>query len=211
MPTPDHVIFAPGVDFGTVRGSDSAAQINHLRAHIDNHIGTQIRSVGFREVDGEQKRHHESPFPLAIMTCIALEALGSIFLTEEAGTTDGRTVFTHACNEIDSALYRPAKKGFFGDLKKQFPEFDFKKCYSVADLLYKTFRNKMAHDYMSGCIYLTGEDADKWDYDTAWLMLNPFWFAEETFNLIPKFFDSIQESGDRIKSCEKYVALLLRN
>jgi len=210
MPTPDKVIFAPGVNFGEVRAGNEKKRLEHFRARIDHHICVQIRALGFRDTDDGEKWHHASPFPLAIMTCIALETLGSIFLATEAGTSDGHTVFKHACNEIDEKLYKPATKGFFGKLKKQFSEFDFKNCYSVSDLIYKKFRNRMAHDYMPGGVYLSGEDTETWDYDDSCIVLNPFWFAKQTFELVPKLFDSMAESDERKESCEKYLNLLLR-
>jgi hypothetical protein len=210
MGVPNDVIFAPGVSFGDVRGLKLDDQLLKLRERIEHQIGVQIRSVGYDKNDENWIAHHRAPFPLAIMSCIALEALGNIFFRIEAGTSEGRDLFCYACGELDPALKRPTRKGFVGELKKQFPELDFSGSQSVAEILYKTFRNKMAHDYLAGCVYLTGEDTDSWAYGAGFLILNPFWLFEQVDDLTTKLFNGYAAEPDRLESCKQYLALLLR-
>jgi hypothetical protein len=78
MAIPDHVTFGPNekgepVSYGEVRCLDQDDRIVALKRRLDGFLLDQVSAFADNE-SGE--RRGWSPFPLAVMTCVAIESLG---------------------------------------------------------------------------------------------------------------------------------------
>jgi hypothetical protein len=169
---PGHVIFAN--DNGTkytyddVRAQSEAERLQSLKVRLDGWLIGQMAPLGNKEV--------YSPFPLGIMTCVAIESTAHIFLRCEEKTDDGRTLFYAFLLLMDQTFKPPMQKGFLKSMRKRWPDLDFSDCKSVPDILYKSFRNKLTHAYRSYGVYITEDETDTWNYGDGFLHLNPYWF-----------------------------------
>jgi hypothetical protein len=120
----------------------------------------------------------DSPFPLAIMTCVGCEAAGQLFYGEHNREAEGtqRDCFIAICGRMDQRLSRRFPKDFQERLQERWPAAKLQDCTTAADVIYRFFRNSLIHGYRGQGVYLTADETPNVDLGNGFLKLNPLWF-----------------------------------
>lgn len=172
MAIPDAVYFGPeDITFGDVRANiDPVVRLTYLQKRLDSFFINQIDQL-----------ENRSPFVKAVMCCIAMETLGSIFFKKEKG--DGQAaLFTKVAAKIDQKLSRPLDRTFKENYSKQWPEKTKLEANTRAGILYSYLRNTMMHGYYAQGVYLTDQDGTTWAQFQGYLTLNPHWLWDQIKN-----------------------------
>jgi len=165
MAIPDSTFFGPeDISFGQLRQiTDPLEKIGLLKKRLDSFFISQI--------DALDKR---SPFVVAIMSCIAIETLGTIFF--DKGKDTGQSYrFNLVLAKIDQKFSRPLTKEFKENYKKQWPEKVKLEASTRGDLLYSYLRNTMIHGYYAQGFYLNDEEGFTWKEEEGYFIINPHW------------------------------------
>ena len=213
MPVPDAVIFGPdsqsvSLTYGTVRGFSDDEKLLALKRRLDAFLVDQIEELG--KDDGTSKVY--SPFPLTLLTCIAIETLGQV-MHDASGKGDAqRDAFVEVAKSLESNLSRQLKKKDKKAIKELFPPKDADKIDSAACILYYYLRNTLVHGYQGRGVYLTEDNTD-WKLESGTIQLNPYWFwnmfkkvYEERF---AKLFENKESTNPLRKNALNYLNTLL--
>jgi hypothetical protein len=151
---PDHAIFGPGggdLNYGQVRALPLQLQIEALSRRHGAWLVEQSRPLAASA---------GSPFPLAVMAYVGMEALGQIAYGAGPNDRDLSYPFVQVAREMDplfSATLTPAFRAAFDS--RWTGALDLKaKTTSVGDaasLLYVFFRNSMIHGYRGRAVFLS--------------------------------------------------------
>ncbi len=153
-----------------------------------------------------------SPFPLSVLTCVAVESTSHIFLRCESGTDDGRILFFNFLLLMDPKFKPPMKKGFLKSMRQRWPSLDFSDCNTAPDIIYKSFRNTLTHAYRSYGVYITEDETNSWAYGDGFIRLNPYWFWRVFHSAYSDLFTKVHSAADgdvRCACCLKYLTQLL--
>jgi len=213
MPVPNEVVFANDrnqiITYGQVRQFDEARRLHALRKRLDYWLLDQIDPLCRRSETGDLIIY--SPFPLAILSCITIETLGNVFFGVPKGTE--KQVFERAAIYLDQKLKSPMKKGFLEKLKNLWPGSGLKETRSASDVLYKFFRNTMAHGYYAKSVFLTADiDPDPWRYDEGFLQLHPwnFWKLVRERGYERMFSEILDDKNESMRHCALvYIDVLM--
>ncbi|MBA3482757.1 MAG: hypothetical protein H0T51_13175 [Pirellulales bacterium] len=178
MAISNSVIFGPApsgkdkLTYGDVRKFTSDSdRIAALKARTDGWLIEQIQPLATSDPKGGWIVY--SPFPLAMLTCIAIETLGQIAHGDSFNDDDRGASFKKVLSKIDSHFTRPPSKDQKNAFLSNWP--NAMKPQSHSDILYSFFRNSLFHGYQGQAAHLT-EDVKKWKMDDGALNLNPYWF-----------------------------------
>jgi len=205
---PGNVIFAN--DGGTkftyddVRSQSENERLKSLELRLNGWLIGQMTPMGDKTV--------YAPFPLSIMTCVAIESTAHIFLRCEANTDNGRELFHAFLLLMDSKFKPPMQKGFLKTMRKRWPKLDFSDCKSVPNILYKSFRNKLTHAYHSFGVYITEDETESWDYGDGFLHVNPYWFwktFQQTYNALFASAHAADNTDAQRNCCIDYINQML--
>jgi len=182
MPVPDDVIFGPDsnddrFEYGDVRSFPKEKQYQALKLRLDSFLMAQ---TGELALDEKNERKVYSPFPLFLLTCVAIESLGKVMSSPKAGTSDadtGREAFLKIAGKLDQVFSRPLSAqekieydDLWGDKAHKFAR-------SKAHVLFKFGRNSMAHCFRGKGVYLTERDrTPAWEFEDGAIIVNPYWF-----------------------------------
>jgi hypothetical protein len=215
MPVPGDVIFGPAsggkhMTFDRVRSMSNEERVVQLKRRLDTFLIAQIRELG--RVDGKAKKVY-SPFPLAVMSCVAAETIGRIFFLPSLKVDSderSRACFRQVMKQVDRKLYGPMRRGFKEQLRKRWPDDDLTELKSAADVMYKFFRNTMTHGYAGRGVYLTEDATDSWDYKEGFLVLHPYWYWEAVERVYEELFArALSRSGPEFHHCSEYLRKVL--
>jgi hypothetical protein len=154
MAVPDELIFSPGESrdssntYGQVRAMDDDGKIMALKRRLDRFLVDQIDELS-KPPGGKSKVY--SPFPLAILTCIAIETLGQVmYFREEKKKEDAqREGFLRVAGSLHKTFSRALRKNVQDSVVKMWPEKDASKIKTIAHMLYYFQRNTLVHGYQS--------------------------------------------------------------
>ena len=207
---PDHVVFGPrrggGADltFGDVRNALSIqGKIEALRDRCDRWLIQQSKPLADSK---------GSPFPLAVMACVGIEALGQIAFGEGLAGSPKSYAFVSVADRIDSRFRDPPTPGFLAALVARLPRAPAGK---GSELFYTFFRNSMIHGYRGRSVFLTGDEV----HDVALresdgtMVLNPWWLWAEYEKVATTLLDEIERptaSTPRRSCAESYMSRMLR-
>jgi hypothetical protein len=208
---PDHVVFGPkasGGDFtyGEVRALNRQEQVEALRRRFEKWL------IGQSEPIAESGA---SPFPLAVMTCVGIEALGQIAFGPGSALRDP---FVSVAPLLDSRLGNALTATFLSALNARWAtRLDAKAdpawVATVGELLYTFFRNSMIHGYRGRAVFLSEDQvADLALNETEGTMtVNPSWLWRCYVEAATEVFDKIESSSDaRMRAnAEGYLAIML--
>lgn len=180
MPVPDHVIFGPNppdgtFTYGQVRTLEGDDRYSALKHRFDTFLIAQINELG-KEEEGKSKVY--SPFPLFLLTCIAIEALGKALYRPSQPIPDEdaqREGFLTVCSKIDPRFSRQLCKKNKEGYDALWGKDEHKKVKSLAHVIYRFGRHTMVHGFRGKGVYLT-EDFDGWKFIDGAFYLNPYWF-----------------------------------
>lgn len=218
MPIRDDVIFGPNppdgrLTFGDVRKLSQTDQIGALRHRLDAYLISQVNELG-RDDEGETKVN--SPFPLFLMSLVAIETLGSTLFRPKSGSKEDKQKegFMEVAKRIDPALSKPLSASEKQEYNRQWSEEERKKVGSKADILYKYGRHTMAHGYRGRGVYITGEDpVGVWRMNQGAIELNPFRFWDEFKRVYQDawsdFLTEPEPTSPRNRSVREYLDVLL--
>lgn len=207
MAIPDNTYFGPdGITFGTIRETkDPTKRIELLKKRLDSFFVGQIDVLDNR-----------SPFPKAIMTCIAIETLGRIFYKPSGDSLSFQ--FIQVIGKVDQRFGRPLSKKFKERLTKSWPNKEAGQLKSTADvktvaeLIYTFFRNTMMHGYRARAVYLSDKEEVELEEGDGYLVLNPHWFWTKFKlaydSLIQEALNETRDSSYR-KQCLVYIQIML--
>jgi hypothetical protein len=219
MPVPEYVIFGPKPNgqgqytYGDVRELDSSNQMGALKARLD---------VWLLEQTGELCRNNEqgdrfvySPFPLAVMTCVAIGTLGEIFYGDLSDDKERRSdPFRNVLCKIDDKFSRSLEKKEKEAFEKLWPKkFKRAKHRSAGHIIYTFYRNTLIHGFRGQMVFIT-EDADVsvWAIKEGAIYLNPYQLWDAFVSKAYKAYWSLVFSkGDCSEktACLDYIATLL--
>lgn len=186
---PDHVIFGPGggdLNYGDVRALPLQLRIEALRRRHEAWLVDQSKHLAASAA---------SPFALAVMTCVGIEALGLIAFGEGA---DLRDPFVAVLDEMDARFRKPLSANFKAAFDARWAGTLDKKAKAAsngtaAEFLYVSFRCSMIHGYRGRAVFLTGDETSSVSLDETegTMALNPWWMWKRYEDVVKSSFDEI--------------------
>ncbi len=138
-----------------------------------------------RQVDVFEKPDPWAPFPLATMTCIGIEMMGSYKYGDAPGDRNDHF------------------KKFAEDMHKRFAEIKLtpdNKQKKLSYFLYKGFRNSLAHGFYGKWVFITHqkEKAKTFRYSPTkrFLVLNVYWFYKRFKEVYKEYFKQLLSATD---------------
>jgi hypothetical protein len=211
MPVPNQVIFGRGRSYGEVRGLDHPNQYVALKERLDDFLVSQIDELGI-QTNGQTKVG--SPFPLLVVTCVAIGSLGEVFFRRKYGNSEDATknCFIAVCCKIDQRLARKLPIEFKKALEATWPDKDIASTNSPAELIYKFLRNTMIHGYRAQAVFVTGDETPDFELRADHMIINPYWFWKAFKKPYEELFVELfkAQANSSIKaSCDTYLNKLL--
>ena len=210
---PDIVCFGPdgrGGDFnyGHVRALSPQLQIEALRLRHEAWLVAQSSVLATSA---------SSPFPLAVMTCVGMEALGLLAFGSSAKQRDP---FLAVAAIMDARFAVAVSPTFQSNLAKRWAatlDSDAKpnSVTTNAELLYFFFRNSLMHGFRGRGVFLTGDETQ--DFVTrdaeGTMVLNPWWLWRSYEAAVTATFNEIVGSSAsasaKRRAAEDHLKLML--
>lgn len=202
MPVPDNVIFANhwiedrGINFGEVRQiTDTQTKLLCLKKRIETYIIKQVDIIGSRE--------NYAPFPLTVLTCIAVETLGRIIEPVLAHEQDAKKnkeipkiVSISIYNKLHPNISGQLPKKFKTAMKNLWPDASVANISSYAELFHSYLRTTLIHGYRAKNVFLS-EDFPEWtlDENMGCLYINPYWFWKAYKRVFEDCFKKILDTS----------------
>lgn len=220
MPIRDDVIFGPGPEgqrtFGQVRKLGKLDQLAALRSRLDAFLVNQVNELGWH--DGTQTKVN-SPFPLFLLTLVAMETLGkSLFHSkrppgDELAQKEG---FLEVSKRIDINLSKPLNNDQKLDYDKLWGSESHKKITSKAEIIYRYGRHSMAHGYRGKGVYITADDeVGIWRMNQGAIELNPYKFWIEFRRAYENSWEELERENEptapRTRSALQFLKELLHD
>lgn len=198
MPVPDNTYFGEtpegnGILYGQVRIiQDDQRKLAILKSRIDSFLINQINSLSLVEPNGSYRVW--SPFPLTVLSFLAIETLGHIIsdvkkIKRENENEQSKVLVTPVYQKMDKALAHKPTKKFYSSFEILHGKDDKKSVKKYSDIIHKYQRNTFNHGYQARGVYLSHEIPEIWQIneDEGFLVLNPYLF----WNLLKKTYEDI--------------------
>ena len=179
MPVHDDVIFGPDeahqsgkMTYGRLRGLSEPEKIVALKARMDTFLVEQSE-----ELSKETEKIY-APFPLFVMTCVAIEAHGIIlyYPKREVSREDAqRQGFLKVCGKIHQGFSKKLSAQEKKDYETLWVGSDHKHPKSISEMIYRFGRHTMMHGFRGRGVHLS-ESIAEWKWHAGALHLNPYWF-----------------------------------
>ena len=217
MPVPDNIIFGsnPPTDqytYGQVRALKGDHRYYALKHRLDTFLIAQINGLG-KDKEGKSKVY--SPFPLFLLTCIAIETLGKALFRPSQPMSDEdaqRAGFLKVCSKIDHIFPRQLSKKNKEGYDTLWDEDQHKKVKSLAHVIYRFGRHTMVHGFRGKGVYFDVQ-LEKWKFTDGALNLNPYWFWRAFKGVYEQAWDDLfenQEATNALKrSADEYLIEIL--
>lgn len=210
---PDHVVFGPDpsgspLTYGDVRKLSVQGQLEVLRRRHEHWLVGQSEPLA---------KSGGSAFPLSVMTCVGMEALGIVAYYGDSQP------FQRIAADIDGRFAQTLTPTFKTNFTARWPfdardRADAAKMTTVGDVLYTFFRNSMVHGFRGRAVFLTEEDHESKDLTVqdaeGSIVLRPSWLWKRYVAVVATTFHEIVTSSATARSkrtsAEKYVALMLK-
>lgn len=164
-----------GILYGEVRKvADEQRKLELLKRRIDTLLISQISPLA--DFDNNRPKIW-SPFPLMILTCLAIETLGRIIIETKTLKHDeeSKTISKSIYILMDKTLANKPSKIFMEAQTKLRGKKD-DKINSFADVIYKYMRNTYYHGYQGKGVYLEHSINKMWIEGAGVLIINPYLF-----------------------------------
>lgn len=209
MAVPDNVIFGPGTTYGQIRNMVNVNdRVIALRDRLQFFLIDKVEQPGLKELAAKEGILYPQPYPLIIMSCIALETLGQVAFSGKDG--EGFRLAISKCNQ---KFARKLPKQFIKQLQELMNgKKDLKNIDTVADLIYTHFRNTMFHGYRTSAVFLQHDQVEIITIDNGTLILNPqlVWNSVKDLYLLV-FNDLITKHNSTYRiQCESYLEQMLK-
>jgi hypothetical protein len=207
MPIPDKTIFGPHltenrpVEFGEVRQLvNDELKLEYLKKRLEQFLVNQINPISDRD-------KANSPFPLTVLTCIAVETLGRVVFPISKYEKDSKKkreisklVSVQIYGMFDKTLNRQLTKDFKILMKKNWPDDNIKDISSYAELFHSYLRTSFVHGYRAKNVFLNAELETGWTFHEGSLVINPYWFWEQYKKVFNECFDKIFDTKENNNS-----------
>jgi len=213
VPVPGYIIFGPNehgqdITVADVRALPLAERTLALKRRLDRLLVGQIDELA-KVQNGSRVVY--SPFPLAVLTCVAIETVGQVF--HGPSKDDPKEAFVWMANRIDRMLSRKPPKAFKTAATVRWPNKKNQKFDSYSDVIYHFFRNTLIHGYHGRGVYLTEDETQTWSPDDGFLYVNPYWFWTAFRRVYDELFRELDENpndNNRLRmKCREYVERML--
>lgn len=209
MPIPDNIYFGErpnnqgGISYGEARNlSNDIERIYLLKARIDSMLIDQIDELTSK---GSKEGYLIwSPFPLVVLTCLAIETLGRIILDVEDIESNNeyeisKKIATPIYRLIDKELSYKPNKVFFQNFLKLHNLKQENSVNKYSDILHRYLRNSFNHGYQARGVFLSHATKDVWeiDSDEGYIKLNPYLFWRKFRNVYEIVFHEIVENKNK--------------
>lgn len=209
MGVPDKTYFGEGLDrqaifYGDVRAiSDEQTQLQLLKKRLDAFLIEQVEELNKRGENNELKVW--SPFPLAVLTLLAIETVGRIIGDVEKIKSyneyeQSKAIVTPIYRLIDIELSHKPTKNFYEGFEKLHGKSDKKSIKRYSDVIHKYQRNTFNHGYQAKGVYLNHKQKVPWTIieKEGFLIMNPYLFWDEFRKTYELIFQNILNSKEKI-------------
>jgi hypothetical protein len=145
----------------------------------------RVESFFLKQVDVFQYQKPWAPFPLAVMTCVGIEMMGSYKYGDAPGDRNGHF------------------KLFLKDMDAHFADMQLtpdNRQEELAAFIYKGFRNSLAHGFYGKWVFITHDKKKaaklKYNREKRFVVLNVYWFYERFKAEAYKYLDSLVAAND---------------
>lgn len=202
MPIPDQVYFGEkpeggGIHYGEVRKEvtkniSDERKIKLLKARLDTLLIKQINSLSLLNNTSDENKW--SPFPLQIISLVAIEALGRTIgdfqkIDGEAGYSKKLSLPIYYL--MDNELKRTPSKKF----KTSFKEITSYKEVPInyADVIHTYQRNTFNHGYQAKGVFIDHSIESFWQLyeENGYISVNPFLFWNRLLDIYEKIFSEM--------------------
>lgn len=208
MPVPDHVVFGPAPDESELLPNGLKKQSKELGQYLYGDIRRlgdehRIEALELRMskwiVEQIGKIPSSAPFPVALMTCVALEAYGTVFYGRKYNKHSDdkpRLCFIEMSSSIDKRFSRSLPKDFKQCFLQRWPERKSNAPKTLSEILFVFFRNSMTHGYWAKGVYLSGDVAE-YELKDGYVSLDPFWFWDVTKLKLASSFSDMRKNSEQ--------------
>jgi hypothetical protein len=217
MPVPDLVYFGPdqnghGLNYGQIRALGEEEQFRALQRRLNTLFIGQVDELA--KIDNERRLVY-APFPLFLLTCVGIEALGKVFFNPGQGQQEEiqRDGFLKVCTKINKAFSRPLAKDAQADYDQLWGagSFDKHKVKSVGHIIYRFGRHTMIHGYQGRGVYLTEDQSvSGWKVDGGAVIMNPYWFWENFQKASAELWEEFHENKEPTNALKKSARIFLQ-
>jgi len=177
-------IFGPGfpghpqsVEMKELKKFDAVRRAQAFKARVDAFFMSQVDVI--------QDKSPWAPFPLAVMTCVGIEMVGSYKYGDALGDANGH--FKLFLKDMDSrfGVRKPTPTGIQEEL---------------AVFIYKGFRNSLAHGFYGKWVFITHDNAKaatfKYSTRPKLVVLNVYWFYKKFKEIADQYFVTLLGATD---------------
>ena len=202
MPVPDNTYFGEkpeggGIEYAEVRKiTDDQRKLEILKSRLDVLLIGQINELSV--VADDNKRKVYSPFPLTVLTLLAIETIGHVIndigkIKEQNDFEQSKAIVTPVYQLMDKQLSYKPSKDFYNAFEKLHDNADKKSIKKYSDIVHKYQRNTFNHGYQSRCVYLTEVifKPIEIDEENGCLYVQPYLFWELFKKTYQNIFDLI--------------------
>jgi hypothetical protein len=165
-----------GINYGEIRQiEDDDTKLFYLKKRLECFLVNQVDNIYSNGI--------YSPFPLTVITCVAVETLGRVISPVSEYEKDSRKkneisklVSVPIYGLLDKKLTRPLNKEFKKHMQLHWPPDNIKSISSYAELFHSYLRTSFIHGYRGKNVFLSIELEDGWEVDEGSLIINPNWF-----------------------------------
>ncbi|MBX2926895.1 MAG: hypothetical protein KF852_03575 [Saprospiraceae bacterium] len=208
MGVPDKTYFGEGLDgqpifYGDVRAiTDDQVKLQLLKNRVDVFLIKQVEELNKKDEKNELKVW--SPFPLAVMTLLAIETVGHIIgdmdkIKNENEYNQSKAIVTPVYQLIDVELSHKPTKDFYEGFEKIHGTSDKKSIKKYSDVIHKYQRNTFNHGYQAKGVYLNHRQKAPWiiNEKEGFLIINPYLFWDK-FRITYEFiFQNVLNSKEK--------------
>lgn len=199
MPIPDNTFFGAHFDgmgaisFEEVRQiTDEDDKLLILKRRLESYLISQIDPIADST---------KSPFPLSLLTCVAVETLGRVISPiaewEKNKQTRKDEISKLASVSIYKKLSNQLSQDFKIAMKTIWPDADIKKIKSYAELFHSYLRTSFMHGYRIKNVFLGATFEEGWTINDGFLRINPNWFWREYKRVFEESFEKIFDKKEK--------------
>jgi hypothetical protein len=222
MPVPDTTYYGETPEgqpifYGDVRKiKDDQRKLEVMKSRIDSFMMRQMDWLSKKEPDGNYRVW--SPFPLVILTFVAIETLGHVIsdvekIKDENEHEQSKALVTLVYRKMDKNLgYKPTVK-FHEAFEKLHGKDDRKSLKTYSDIIHKYQRNTFNHGYQAKGVYLSHELESTWQVEEegGYMIINPYRFWDLFKSTYENIFLNILQNKNKVYRINalKYFQMLV--
>ena len=179
--------------------TDDTRKIILLKARMDVFLIDQIQEVS--KHNSVYNPEIWSPFPLAVMTFLAIETLGRVIsdhtkIKNKSNYETSKRFSRPIYQKIDYKLIDKPNKEFYLQMENRLGKNDKKSIDAYCDVIHKYMRNTYYHGFQGVLVYLNHNLETEWEINEGYLVINPYRFWDKFKSEYIKCFDLLIKNKD---------------